>query len=386
MLNCFNIYAIVWTIIIFLYDLRWSDYCEPLNIHLRIFIYVSVIICLFLGQVTKDRFKCIRFNHRFRIGNGGTILICILQLFEYIYCREIPLLNVIFNGGNYSDFGGIPTFHVLIYTFSAFYAQVLFYAFINERKFQFIRNYIIIIFVVFVLQFMRGGLTICISVSALMYLFSLRKRMDLKKIIGLLFSFFIGIYAFGGIGNIRHGNSWNDSSAFYSFGRINSNFPIWLPKQFVWPYTYIVGSLATLNYNVNLNNTEHNFFGYIQSIIPDFISKRLWPNSETATPQLMTRTFTTTTGYFDSFYFGGIVGIYIMFFILVIVALFVLYANFIRDKYRLIVLSNLSIVFALYFFTNGLHNSAVSFSIVYPIVFSLISKKIKCPKYKFVYR
>lgn len=375
MLNCFNLYAIIWSVVLFLYDLGWSDYCSPLNVWLRIFIYASIVVSIILGQIFKPRMRYKKCIEQLNINNTGTIIICSLQIFEYIYCKKIPLIDTIFYGGDYTDFGGIPTLHLILYTFATFYSQYLFYGYLNEKKKRYLLNYIIILLVVFGLQFMRGGLTVCLSISAVMLLSSIQSKIRPKHIVISIVVVLIAVYLFGGFGNVRQGTSWNDSSAFLRFGRINSKFPTWLPKQFAWAYSYIVGSLGTLNYNVLRHNTASNFGLFIQSIIPDFIQRRLWPQTELASGILLWRGFTTTTGYFSAYYYGGIVGLYVMYSILVIIAVYVTKSNRVKEKYRVIIIANMGIIIGLFFFTNTISKSAIGFSIVYPIVFSLIRKK-----------
>lgn len=379
MLNCFNLYAIVWTTVIILYDLRWSNFCSPLDIRLRLFIYISILICVFLGYLTRGRLKYKKLTYDLKPGNMGTIILCFLQIIEYVYSKNIPLLSVILHGGSYADSTfGIPTVHVIIYTYATFYCQYLFYAFLNNKNFKYLRNYFIIVFVVYVLQFMRGGLTVCLAISAVMLISTLQHNIKPKHIVIFLIVLFVAIYAFGGIGNIRHGAAWNDSSAFLRFGEINERFPSWLPSQFAWVYSYVVGSLATLNNNVVLNNSNPNLLLFIQSIIPDFIERRIWPNKENATSILIWQGFTTSTGYFDAYYSGGMVGIYVMFLILVLLVVFVTNRKLVKEKYRVLTIANMSVIMSLYFFTNSIHRSAIGFTLVYPIFFSLFKVKLKC--------
>lgn len=376
MLNCYNLYAIVWIAVMFFYDLGWSDYCQPLNIYLRVFIYFSIVISFFLGYIFRNSLKYKRANKALNIGNRGTVIICVLQAIEYWYCRTIPIFDVILHGGNYAKFGGIPTFHVILYTYSTFYTQYLFYGFLNERKKSYLRNYFLILFFVYGLQFMRGGLTICLAISAVMFLSSVERKIKLKHIvISIMIGLFV-VYVFGGIGNIREGATWNDSSAFFRFGRINKRFPQWLPNQFAWVYCYIVGSLATLNYNILAHNSNPSVMLFLQSMVPDFIRRRIWPQTDLASAKLIWKGFTTTTGYFRSYYYGGVLGMYIMYIILIAITVYITRKGSVKEKFRALTIANMGVIIALFFFTNAIENSAISFSIIYPIFFSIVRKKM----------
>ena len=383
MLNCYKLYATVWIVVIILYDLDWSGYCTPLNIWLRIFIYSSIAICYILGYFTKSKFRYSPVTKKFDIGNFGTFALCGIQLIEYAICGEIPIVSVVLTGANYADYEGIPTLHVLIYTFATFYSQYLFYAYLNEKKFKYIRNYLIIVFVVYGLQFMRGGLMICLAISFIMFVSKIQHKIKMKHVGTMVVGVLIALYIFGGLGNIRQGSSWDDTSAFLRFGKFNDNFPSWIPEQFAWFYLYVVGSLGTLNYNINSHTADPDVFLFVKSIIPDFIERRLWSDIVQESPDLIWKGFTTTTGYFDSYYYGGIIGMYVMFFILIFISAFVVYSSVLDEKYRVLTIANVSVIMALYFFTNAIHNSAIAFSIFYPILFSFLPFRFKIPKIKF---
>lgn len=85
----------------------------------------------------------------------------------------------------------------------------------------------------------------------------------------------IGLYFFGIIGNSRYG-LWdkNDSSMILELGKINSNFPSWIPKEYAWTYVYLTSPLANLQYNYELGISPNStLFGYFLEFIPNFISK-----------------------------------------------------------------------------------------------------------------
>lgn len=370
MLNCFRLYSITWLAVIIMYDLGWSTYCTPLNIHLRLFIYNSIVLGFILGALFNRRMKFRRLNKEMNIGFTGTFFIVGLQCLEYVYCHQIPLISVVFTKSNYTDFPGIPTLHVVIYTIATFYAQYLFYGYLNEKRTRYLFNYLLIVFTVYGLQYMRGGMIICFAMSFLMWLSSV--KLNFKIILISSIFVIVGLYCFGGAGNIRSGYSWNDTSAFFRFGGINEKYPDWLPTQYAWTYSYTVGCLATLNRNVTLGFNDPDKLHFIQSIIPDFLMRRIWPDENLASARLIWRGFTTTTGYFHAYYYGRILGVYIMYFILISIAVFICMTRIIKPQFKVVAFSNLSIIMALYFFTNALAVSAIGFTLVYPIVISLM--------------
>ncbi len=375
MLNCFSLYSIIWIVVLGLYDLGWSDYCSSLDIRLRLFIYFSIAFSFLLSLLFNSRMKYRKVEHAFNISYWGTLIICALQMVEYLYCRRIPLIEAVFRGGDYADFAGIPSLHVILYTFATFYCQYLFYAFLCEKKRKYLVYYAAILVAVFGLQFMRGGLTICLGISALMLLASVQHRIRVKHVFYAVIAILVAAYLFGGLGNIRHGSAWGDSSEFLRFGRINDKFPNWIPKQFSWVYTYIVGSLATLNYNVTHNFSVPDVALFFQTIVPDFIKNRLWPNVEFRSALLIWKGFTTTTGYFNAYYYGGVFGLYAMYFVLVVFSVIMTTRRFFKEEYRVLVMANVGVIISLYFFTNAIAKSAISFSVVYPFLISRFGKR-----------
>ena len=226
---------------------------------------------------------------------------------------------------------------------------------------------------------------ICLAISFIMFVSKMQYeyKVKMKHALLMVVWLLIALYFFGGLGNIRQGSSWNDTSAFLRFGKFNENFPTWIPEQFAWAYLYVVGSLGTLNYNINSHTANQDIFLFIKSIIPDFIERRLWGDIDQESADLIWKGFTTTTGYFDSYTYGGMIGIYVMFLFLILFSFIVVFSSRVKEKYRVVTIANMSVIMALYFFTNAIHTSAISFSIFFPILFSFISFKFRVPIIKF---
>lgn len=372
MLNCYYIYAIVWVFAIFLYDLGWSSLLPELDIHIRIFIYFTILVSIILGYTFRHKFKFFKLEEYPDVHDSWFYIIVILQIIEYIYCRKVPLISVVLQGGSYKDFSGIPTLHVIIYTLGTFYSQYLFYLYLCFKKKKLLFQYGIILFAIFGLQYMRGGLLVCLIASGLMWVASIAHKIKIKHIIISILTIIIVLYLFGVTGNIRQGYSWNDSSAFTRVAGINDSYPKWLAKEFAWTYIYITISLGNLNYNVLLDNAIINYNEFFKNIVPDFLAKRFFDNEVNNTGTLIVRVLNTSTGYLDSYLHGEFWGMYIMYTIVCIVVIICL-QPFILEKYRMPVFSLLSVVMALTFFTNTLAISSISFPLFYPIVLSLFT-------------
>lgn len=380
MLNCFYLYAYIWIFAIFLYDLGWSSYLQPLCWQLRLFLYLSIIISMILGYFFRYKFK-FEFADEKKKNNSLVMLIIVgLQIMEYIYCKQVPLISVIRFGTNYTDFAGIPTLHVLIYTFSTFYSQYLFHQYLTFKNKNVLLEYAVIVIVVFGLQFMRGGLLICLGMSGLMWLSSIQGKIQLKHILATIVGVVVVLYLFGGLGNLRQGYEWNDSSAFFRLCNINDKYPTWLPTQFSWGYMYITISLANLNHNIANQMYFNDINGYSLALVPDFIVKRFMNEEVEQHAILLNKALTTATGYSVPYEYGGLIGIYLMFLFMVIFFLVLINDKNIKTKYRMSVLSNIAIIMVLFFFTNGISKSAISFPMFFPIVASFMRFKVVLSK------
>lgn len=176
------------------------------------------------------------------------------------------------------------------------------------------------------------------------------------------------LYIFGGLGNVRHGYEWNNSWFIEYLGKYNNKYPAWLPKQFMWAYSYIVSPLSNLNLNVLKDYSEYNIWGYLVTFLPDFISKRLFPAFYHVEPVLMVSYFTATAAFGKAFLWGGYAGIFVFYLFVVLGQLILLNVINIKVQYKMPLIGVMNGIVAFMFFTHTISYSAISFIAVYPLL------------------
>lgn len=366
MLNYLLWYGLIWTVILILYKLEWSDLCIPIDSSIFTFIIVTIVVSFVLGFIFRKHFKFKRIDKYPKRTCVLTIALVLFALFEYAYCKQIPLFAIITKSKEYASYTGIPTLHVINSTLSTFYSQYLFYLFICfKKKKTLLVEYSFIILVVHLFEFNRGGLLICIMISALMLFASFGKKHFIRNLLIGLVVLVAGLYFFGVLGNLRDGGSWN-SNFLSEFGQFNKNYPSWLPNQFMWPYLYLVCSLW--NFTFIVGKEIYDFVSLISTFLPDFIVKRVFSESVlSGSIELLNPNFTTYTGYGTTYLYGGIVAIYFKYFFLI--GINALALKLVRKPQYLIPSYGIvTVIVTMFFFTNTISYSAISFPLIYPIL------------------
>lgn len=374
MLNYLYLYGIVWSITLILYSFGWSDYCIPLATEIKVFLIISIAISFILGYIFRKKFifkRIDKFPKRTSIITIGVVLFAFL---EYIVCHQIPLIGIITGSNAYTSFDGIPTLHVINSTIASFYSQYLFYLFLCfKNKKKLLIEYASLLIFVHLFEFNRGGLLISVFISAILYFSSIAHKIKFKHILFGTVFLIVVLYIFGGLGNIRETGSWN-ADYLGIYGGFNSKFPSWLPNQFKWPYLYMVCSLWNLTYI--LNQISIDFVGFVSTFLPDFITKRIMPSfgSKDAI-NLLVISFTTYSGYGTTLLYGGIAGMYVKFAFLMGINGIILKVVSKDKRFFVPTAGIIAAIVTMFFFTNTISYSAISFPIVYPFIISILRKK-----------
>lgn len=393
MLNFFILYAISWGAILFCYLLGWSNLCVPLEPALFCFFSITILASILLGIALRKEF---RFKKATDLGKRDSFVVIMLVLFfclEFVYCRQIPLLSIVLGNTRYTSYTGIPTLHPLVCTFGSFYIQYLFYRYLcNNNEKKALRDYFILMTVIYLLQYNRGGLLIAGFMSLIMYISANEGEKKKRKgkwlsVIVVLLVVVGGLFAFGVLGNLRHGFAWNDSSYIQRLGRFNGKYPGWLPKQFMWPYIYIISPVANINYCMAQKAASINIIGYAMTYLPDFLVKRVYPGEIHQPLLVMEHVFNATAGFGTAYMNAGILGMYILFMVLCIMSTFIMFAVRIKSKYRMPMLAIMNSIIVFMFFTHTLYYSAIGFPLIYPVMtlFSTGSGRRKTMRYFFLF-
>lgn len=394
MLNCFFGYAFIWIFILILYACGFSQFNNHLDFGLVLFIISTIVISLILGFYNKNKFK-----YQSYAKNPGRLPILIISIgfiLNFIYARSIPFLNIVKGSAGYGDFEGIPLVYVFIVGISYYYGINYFNAFLNlENNKKQNLLYFIIINIFYLLCFSRSMILFLLGGAFILYM--QKRRYDSKhlfkkkkvKIITIIFVMFVALYSFGALGNIRSGYKFNDNSYIERIGLYNNSFPKFLPKQFMWSYSYLTTPLANLNYNVvkykKNNNNSFNYRGVTSELINRTFSKRLFPDlfhnmtEEDFGFDLIRTYFNAATGYCMMFRYGGYIGIWLEYIVLIIITLIqlsLLKKDYNKDKANGTFII-LFIVNTLMFFYNTLNTTTMAWWMLVNFVALLPKIKIK---------
>lgn len=380
----FKLYAWVWLLILFLYYLNWSEFSQPLDENLLIFLLFTIAVSFILGNILKS--NPIQ-KHDYPKHNTNIIITLLIFGFiiNFIYARYIPFLALINGSYSYVEFEGIPTLFPFLYTFSLFYFYCLIYYYFISKKRKYLKQSILL-FLIFISFFSRSLLAFAILGSVLIKVIVDKKKkndihkFNLKNLFIIFFIIVIVCYLFGVLGNIRVGFSWNDCTYIERLGMF-TNYPSWLPKQFMWIYAYLISPLSNLNYNIVQNNCSPNIISLIINFVPEFVSKRWFSNyivsSETQT-LLIRSYFNAQTAYVNFYYSFGILGCYLCYFVIAIIALLTDYIFHIKKIYNPVIIVIFGIFITMTFFYNVFYYTLTSLILIWAILYLFnISKKFK---------
>ena len=385
----FKLYAWVWTIILLLYHLNWSEFSQPLDKGLLFFLIFTIIVSFILGYLLKPY----RYNKNIFPRHNTKIITCALWIgfiLNFIYARYIPFLALINGNYSYVEFEGIPTLFPFLYTFSLFYFFYLIYYFFITTKRTFLIQ-ALSLFLIFLSFFSRSLLVFALLGTALIKIMTYKKhtgnriKFNLKNLFIIFFIIIVVCYMFGVLGNIRVGLSWNDCSFIERIG-LYENYPEWLPKQFMWLYSYLISPLANLNYNVIQNNCTQELSRFLVCFVPEFISKRFFPalvvSSESET-LLIRSYFNAQTAYVDFYYSYGVLGCYISYMVLAIIGVSVHCLGKIRKIYTPIMVVVLGIFITMTFFYNVFYYTLTSLLLIWCIMYIFLASKKRIIKFIF---
>jgi len=301
-------------LVLLLYSFGFSSFNEPLDIGLLFFILLTSVVSLIFGIAYKKEFK---FNTRCKLGNKDyipVIIISIATIIEFICMKQVPLFAVlIFKNAKYQSFHPIPMYHVILITSVCYFSLKYFCCLIYDKKNR--KNsflYLISMLCIFALYNYRSFILIFIFMALNIYLEYLKKKkiINKKHILLSILIVIIGLYFFGILGNLRQHQKWNDCSYIEEIGLYNY-FPSFIPKEYMWAYSYITSPLANLNYNIKNSNFKLNFISAIGEIFPETISKRI--QSSSTKPILIKKYFNVSTGWVNSYNNGSYIGMYFLF-------------------------------------------------------------------------
>ncbi|MGY2876239.1 hypothetical protein ACVW00_003429 [Marmoricola sp. URHA0025 HA25] len=293
-------------------------------------------------------------------------------LVQFLAVGQVPFVDVVLRGSTfeYGNFPQLPVVGVLLTTFAMFYATVVAYRFALARgkaiRLAFAAQFVAIE-LMFLLLLSRGAMILSFLAAGIIV--GSCVTFSLPRIIRGVFLAILVAYAFGGVGNLREGDKFSDNEHIVRLAHLTSEYPDWMPHQFVWTYMYAVSPLGNLNYAVTYQSPLNDLGSTVVNLIPDFATKRLFPDFNPQTPDVASY-FNVSTGFASAWKFNGFLGLWITFFALL--ALVTVAAMASKGDWVRVALALGGSMVAFMFFHNTLSYSGVSFALAYPVLGTLM--------------
>ena len=379
MLNVFTAFGLIWTVIIILYALAWSDLCTTLSGDLFLFLTTIIISSLIVGRLLKNKFRFFPMQENRHKNSKITILFLIFFTIEIIIERNLPILNVI-KGQSYNsvNFIGIRGLHSIVSALAIVYSFYLSYVYISFKNKKVLIELMIIVGYFALLMQRQNILISILGFVNLAYVANIdiikqKNRVNhmgkrITRISIAIFSILL-LYGFGIMGNIRYGSSWewNDSSMISKLGKKSEKFPSIIPEPFFWDYIYLVSPLVNLNENIKNYDSKFNFSKYSIEFVPEIIANKL-DNYQRDKIYLPVKSLTASTSYVRSYRYFGYIGMTIMFIVQMAVSIFVITVSYKKNRESFIVNTMCVIYFLIFsFFENTFVYTTTAIVLIFAI-------------------
>ncbi len=372
-LNPFYWFALTWIVVLLIHCLNLTTIYPALNIEMFLFLSLTIVLSIILGIIFNKKFLIKLTFINLKNTNPSRILILIgylLTFLEIIYSKQIPLLNIRSSMSSYKDFG-IPTLSFAITSFFVYLNTLTSAKWVYGNKEERIPNLLILLMINFrfLLVYSRGGILTCLLISFVIWLS--KRKFTFKLILLFLALAIIGLYAFNILGNIRMNSKWNDSSKIIQIAHLRSEY--YFLKDFSWGLVYIDTPLGNLLYNQQNIPVEYSFQGLLSQLIPDYISKRIWPQYDSSL-YLPIENLTVSSMYAGGFKYGGFFGMFLSYLELSVFIFIFAYLCRKNSKHFLACCGGLTIIAAMTFFDNTISFSGSSFYMVYLAISAIIEQ------------
>ncbi|MGL5623930.1 O-antigen polymerase [Cetobacterium sp.] len=378
MLNPFIAYSLIWSMVVFLYELKYSFLYPNISMELYVFISFSILSSLLIGILynsnIKKNIKNIKienYNIKFPL-----YLIFLGNLIQILYVKgQVPIIQILTKTGSYTDFKGIKTFFTILMVYNSYISCMSFAIYNYTKKTIYIYIYIVLLSVN-IIYYNRGGIMISLVIATLIF-FS-NKKISTVKIITLLILVLLILWGVGVAGNIRSKSEWNDSSKILYLGKISDEYPKNIPVEYFWSYIYITSPLGNLQKTLLEVEPNYNLNEYIvKNIIPDFLSKRLISLDNRTS--YMDPSLNVSTMYISSAIIFNMLGLYITFIIYLLFKIIFIKLLKKNSIYYILGMAVLCAMEIFSFFSNMYVYSVVSFQLVFILLgcYKIKRKRIK---------
>lgn len=395
MLNYYYIYAGLWTGVCGLYALYWSKLNAPLDPSLIAFFVLSIAFCVIRGYqcrkefayrpnslrgaagralgVVEDRFGA-KMIPLYRFGVEWGPMIALAALFAILFVAQgfVPLVAVFNKALDYESLltDPVPFVAPACIVGCILYASFCFKAFLDERRARSLVK-VFFCFGLLMLQYIRSAIAITLFVMLVLFV-ARRGRISALGVLIMVVAVLAGLWLFGAMGNMRYGAPWSNSFYIFRIGRYTEALPSFVPRQFLWAYSYVTSPLACLNFNVTNGSHSVDVLNFLYSFMPMAIAKRL-PFYVTPHVALQVNYFTVSSIWSDYFCFMGVAGIYAGF--VIQMGLLRLARHILKGtRVETIGLALMSMVVAFSFFMNSFTYPSMAYPVYIVLAMALFEK------------
>jgi hypothetical protein len=380
MINPFYLSAISYISVFLVFSLKWSRYYQYLSENILLFFLVNIVLSILLGFYFGKSLKFQNIPNKDKRINFYVILIIVGYFINFMYAREIPLINVIFKiGSYYKDIEMIPTFFPLLTSLTVFFGIYTFNHYLSFKE----RNYLyksLILFLLILMNMGRGVLIMALIPCFLLFLSHRKFNINFKNSIGILILLFIILFGFGYLGNVKtfeDPNYRSNTGNILVLGSATEEFKESIvPYEFFWTYLYVVSPTANLNsFTQNNGNYDSGFFEFLTfNFFPQSLQK-FFINYESINIKryLVVDNFNVSTAFVVPYIQLGWLGIIlyqVIFYLLIFITLFLLR----KSPFKSLFLSLVSTVTVLSLFSNMLILDVLIIPIILCILFTGIIK------------
>lgn len=309
LLNPLSVFLLTWGMVISLYALKWSDVLIATPIENISFFTKYLLLPFFFGYVFSYLLPIKKSTNK--VGRKGVVLNCsrvkvlvyffvIATVFEVIIMKGFPLLwAFIGDTRGYVDYG-IPSFHGLLNAIQLSLTLIFFYKALEKKTswwpFIFFNLWNVCMFSRFLIMIMLIQVVV---------LFIQLRGASFKRTIKVGVVFFVVLFLFGILGDIRSDISYDIYKSFFG---LNENYPDFLSWSYIWPYLYLTTPYNNLVAWESFNNFNYSFSSVYSGLLPSFIRNEVFsaPLNE---PKLVHETFNMSTGYAPALMDMGTIGL-----------------------------------------------------------------------------
>jgi hypothetical protein len=367
------VYIFAYAVPFAVYALGWSDLYPPLSLSLLCFYFFTFFCCAaagyFYGKLNKVQYRPITVSN---LNVFFLTVIYFLYFIEFLYSGFIPLFAFI-RGAEYGEvIYGVPTLHTILVTFNCFYAVYLFHQYVSTKRKRLLFYYLLTVFP-FILLVQRSSIMHILAASFYIFLLSL-PRIRASFIGGAVVFILVIFYLFGYLGNVRSGRG-DPTFIPRASGATERFLESPVPKEFYWSYLYISSPVASFQYNIDHSRYIKKDLTSLMLYegMPDFFAKRIAVavGKEKRSFVQMNDFLNVGTIYADPYSYlqwEGPVLIFLWLLLIINLYMFVIVRS---SRYCIVGLSIVINVIVFGNYHNTIAYSALSFQLVYPVLFSM---------------